>query len=99
MARRGKAASFIWHNMPFGQGESLTPQDAFDVAAFIDSHPRPDSPGKGGDWPAGGTPDDVPYATKGHAAFMPPPLIPRANAREAIVPPPTPVAHRAAPRR
>ena len=99
MARRGKAASFIWHNMPFGQGQSLTPQDAFDVAAFVDAHPRLDSPGKGDDWPNGGTPADVPYATKGHAAYMPPPVIARPNAREALVPPPASVARRARERR
>ncbi len=95
MARRNKAASFIWHNMPFGQGKSLTPQQAFDVAAYIDAHPRLDSPGKEDDWPTGGAPSDVPYATKGHAAYMPPPLLPRQNPREAIVPKPAPVATRA----
>jgi len=90
MARQGKAASFIWHNMPYGAGKSLAPQDAFDVAAYITSKPRPDSPGKEDDWPAGGTPNDVPYATKGHAAYQPPPLLPRANPRDAIVASPAP---------
>jgi thiosulfate dehydrogenase len=89
MARQGKAASFIWHNMPFGAGKSLTPQEAFDVAAYVTAQSRVDSPGKEADWPAGGTPADVPYATKGHAAFQPPPLLARANAREAIVPQPS----------
>jgi thiosulfate dehydrogenase len=91
MARQGKAASFIWHNMPYGAGKSLTAQEAFDVAAFVTSQPRPDSPGKERDWPAGGTPADVPYATSGHAAYLPPPLLARANARTAIVPSPVPV--------
>ncbi len=91
MARREKAASFIWHNMPFGKGKSLTPQQAFDVAAYINSQPRPDSPGKERDWPAGGAPADVPYATAGHAAHQPPPLIARRNPREAIVERPAPV--------
>jgi len=91
MARQGKAASFIWHNMPYGAGKSLTEQEAFDVAAYVTSHARPDSPGKEADWPAGGAPSDVPYSTRGHAAYLPPPLLPRSNAREAIVPPPTPV--------
>ena len=95
MARQGKAASFIWHNMPYGTSKTLAQQEAFDVAAYIDSKPRLDSPGAGDDWPAGGTPSDVPYATKGHAAYLPPPLLPRANASEAIVPAPAPVAHRA----
>ncbi|HEX2780150.1 MAG TPA: c-type cytochrome [Gemmatimonadaceae bacterium] len=91
MARRGKAASFIWHNMPFGQGKSLTQQQAYDVAAYIDSRPRPDSPGKERDWPAGGAPADVPYATTGHVAYLPPPLITRKNPREAIVERPAPL--------
>ncbi|HET7458418.1 MAG TPA: c-type cytochrome [Gemmatimonadaceae bacterium] len=99
MARRGKAASFIWHNMPFGQGRSLTPQQAFDVAAYIDSRPRPDSPGKEHDWPTGGAPADVPYATAGHAAYLPPPTIPRQRAAEAIVARPAPVARGGATRR
>jgi len=90
MARQGKAASFIWHNMPFGQGKTLTPGEAFDVAAYVTAQARPDSPGKGGDWPFGGTPNDVPYATKGHAAYQPPPVLPRANPRGAIVLPPAP---------
>jgi thiosulfate dehydrogenase len=91
MARQGKAASFIWHNMPYGAGKTLTKQEAFDVAAYITSQPRPDSPGKENDWPLGGTPDDVPYATKGHAAFLPPPVITRANPERAIVPAPASV--------
>ncbi len=85
MARQSKAASFIWHNMPLGAGRSLTPQEAFDVAAYITSQPRPDSPGKERDWPSGGAPSDVPYATHGRAAFQPPPLLPRANPAQAIV--------------
>jgi len=88
MARQGKAASFIWHNMPYGAGKTLTHQEAFDVAAYITSQPRLDSPGKERDWPAGGTPADVPYATEGHEAFQAPPLLPRGNRREAIVPSP-----------
>jgi thiosulfate dehydrogenase len=94
MSRRTKAASFIWHNMPFGQGRTLTHQQAFDVAAYIASKPRLDSPGKEHDWPVGGAPGDVPYATKGRAAFKPPPLLPRANAAATIVPRPTPVVAR-----
>lgn len=85
MARQNKAASFIWHNMPLGAGKSLTPQEAFDVAAYITSQPRPDSPGKERDWPSGGAPADVPYPTHGRAAFLPPPLLPRKNPAQAIV--------------
>lgn len=92
MARRERAASFIQHNMPFGQGGTLTWQEAFDLAAYINSHPRPDSPGKEHDWPLGGAPADVPYATKGHEAHAPPPsLIPRKRPDQTIVPPPAPV--------
>ena len=95
MSRHSKAASFIWHNMPLGQGRSLTHQEAFDVAAYINGKPRPDSPGKENDWPTGGAPADVPYATRGHEAFLPPPLLRRANPAGAVVPRPTPVASRA----
>ncbi len=36
-----KAAAFVQHNMPQNQPGSLTPQQAFDVAAFLRSKPRP----------------------------------------------------------
>lgn len=79
MAREERAASFIRHMMPQSNRGSLTDQQAFDLAAFINSHPRPDSPGKERDWPKGAAPADVPYATAGHAAHRPPArLIPRA---------------------
>jgi thiosulfate dehydrogenase len=88
LARRERAASFIRHNMPFDQPGTLSDQQAFDIAAFITSMPRPDSPGKETDWPHGGAPPDVPYDTKGHKAFRPPRLIPRTNnPAGAIVPP------------
>lgn len=90
MARKGKAASFIWYNMPYLQGKTLSQQEAFDVAAYVTSQPRLDSPGKEKDWPAGGTPADVPYATAGHSAYLAPPLLPRSNASQALVPPPSP---------
>ncbi len=38
------AAEFIAANMPFSQGATLSDQDAWDVAAFIDSHERPQDP-------------------------------------------------------
>ncbi len=88
MSRQERAASFIWHNMPLGQGKSLTPQEAFDVAAYINAQPRPDSPGKERDWPAGGAPSDVPYATAGHNAYLPPPVLPRRHPASAVVPKP-----------
>jgi thiosulfate dehydrogenase len=95
MARQERAAAFIWHNMPFGKPRSLTQQQAFDVAAYINAKPRPDLPGKENDWPHGGAPKDVPYDTRsGHRAYLPPPLLPRANAAGAIVPPPPSVVRK-----
>lgn len=92
MARVERAASFISHNMPQTAPGTLTAQQSFDVAAFINSHPRPDSPGKGDDWPLGGGPKDVPYATKGHVAYNPPAtLVSRATPERALVPPPASV--------
>jgi thiosulfate dehydrogenase len=85
MARQDKATSFIWHNMPWGTSKTLTQEEAANVAAYVTSQPRPDSPGKERDWPHGGAPTDVPYATSGHTAFNPPPLLPRANPERAIV--------------
>jgi len=77
MARQERAASFIRHNMPFDKPGTLTDQQAFDIAAYVVAMPRPDLPGKEGDWPSGDAPLDVPYDTKGHAARRPPVLIPR----------------------
>ena len=92
MAREERAASFIRHFMPQNNRGSLTDQQAFDVSAYINSHPRPDSPEKEKDWPAEGVPYDVPYDTRGHKAYRPPAkLLPRRNPAGAIVPPPPPV--------
>ena len=88
MARLERAASFIKHNMPQTAPGTLTAQEAFDLSAYINSHARPDSPGKEFDWPMGGAPKDVPYDTKGHSAFRPPPVLPRASRRGALVPTP-----------
>jgi thiosulfate dehydrogenase len=79
MARQERAASFIRHNMPFDRPGILTDQQAFDVAAYMVSMPRPDLPLKELDWQNGGAPADVPYDTKNHKAFRPPHLIPRTN--------------------
>lgn len=49
MHRINTAASFILHNMPLGRPDSLSPQQAWDVAAFMDSHPRPQDPRYNGD--------------------------------------------------
>lgn len=61
MARLRTAAGFIQHNMPLGQGNTLTDDEAFDVAAYITRLPRPDFAAKAKDWPAGGKPDDARY--------------------------------------
>ncbi len=88
MARVGRAAAFIRRNMPFDLPGTLSDQQAYDVAAYINSHARPDLPGKSLDWPGGKAPADVPYATRGHTPLHAPPVIPRVNAEGALVPPP-----------
>lgn len=44
MANVNTAAEFIRANMPFSRGGTLTAQDAWDVAWFMDSHERPQDP-------------------------------------------------------
>ena len=44
MERLDNAAGFIAANMPLGRGNSLTDQDAWDVAYFMDAHERPQDP-------------------------------------------------------
>ncbi|MDK2744519.1 MAG: c-type cytochrome [Nitrospira sp.] len=61
MARISVAASYIKANMPRGWGWTVTDDEAFDVAAYINTQPRPDFPDKIHDWPKGGKPVDVPY--------------------------------------
>jgi thiosulfate dehydrogenase len=61
MARVTVAAAFIKSNMPRGWGWSLSDDDAYDVAAYINAQSRPDFPGKANDWPKGGKPSDSPY--------------------------------------
>ncbi len=63
MSRVRTAATFIRDNMPFDQPETLTDQQAFDVAAFVNAHARPDFPDKIHDWPNGDAPPDVAYET------------------------------------
>lgn len=61
MTRYRTSAPFILHNMPFDQPNTLTPQQALDVARYVGTRPRPDLAGKEGDWPNGDAPADVPY--------------------------------------
>ena len=64
MARLHTAAAFTRWNMPFDRPGSLTDQQAYDVAAFVLSRPRPDTPGKADDYPNGDPPEDNPYRVK-----------------------------------
>jgi thiosulfate dehydrogenase len=57
----GIAAAFIRTAMPQNQPGSLTAQQAFDLATYINSHTRPDFAAKSMDWPNGDAPPDVPY--------------------------------------
>ncbi|HJU89259.1 MAG TPA: c-type cytochrome [Gemmatimonadaceae bacterium] len=63
MARLRTAASFIRYNMPADRPGTLTDQQAFDLAHYINSHPRPDFKLKHLDWPNGDPPPDVAYDT------------------------------------
>jgi len=67
MSRLRTAAAFIRFNMPFDKPGSLDDQQAFDVASFVISHPRPDFAGKENDWPNGDAPPDVAYHTRAAA--------------------------------
>jgi thiosulfate dehydrogenase len=44
MHRINTAAGFIQHNMPLGRGETLSDIEAWDVAAYINVHERPQDP-------------------------------------------------------
>ena len=49
MTSVANAAGFIKANMPLGQGGSLSDQEAWDVAMFVDGHERPQDPRFTGD--------------------------------------------------
>lgn len=63
MSRLNTIAAFIRWNMPFDRPASLDDQQAYDVASFILTHSRPDTPGKERDWPNGDPPGDAAYPT------------------------------------
>jgi thiosulfate dehydrogenase len=67
MARVRTAAAFIRRVMPFDRPGSLTDQQAFDVATYINTRPRPDFADKADDWPHGDPPPDVAYPTRSAA--------------------------------
>jgi thiosulfate dehydrogenase len=92
MTRLERAASFIKLFMPKTAPGTLSEQEAFDLAAFINSHPRPDAPNKEQDFPTGGAPKDTPYPTFGRDDAPRSPVLPRSTPDRSIVPMPTPVA-------
>ena len=61
MSRVQTAAAFIKVAMPQTAPGTLTDQEAYDLAAYINSRPRPDFAGKELDWPKGDPPPDVAY--------------------------------------
>jgi thiosulfate dehydrogenase len=61
MARVRTAAAFIKVAMPQTAPGTLTDQEAYDLATYINTRPRPDFPGKELDWPKGDPPPDVAY--------------------------------------
>lgn len=69
LARTYKAAAFIYDNMPmgvhtdgaWGEGRTLSQQDAVDVAEFFTHMPRPDFAGKVNDWKGVKKPKDARY--------------------------------------
>jgi thiosulfate dehydrogenase len=59
LARTYTAAGFIKHNMPLGQGDSLSDQDAIDVAEFMTHQPRPAFSAAKNDYAKGSKPKDA----------------------------------------
>jgi thiosulfate dehydrogenase len=64
MSRLRTAAAFIKVAMPYDRPGTLTDQQAYDVAAYMNGRGRPDLRGKEDDWPHGDPPPDVSYPTK-----------------------------------
>ena len=64
MSRVNTAAAFIRSAMPQTAPGTLTAQQAYDLAAYITSQPRPDFARKEFDWPRGDPPPDVAYPTR-----------------------------------
>ena len=61
VARIYTLAGFIRWAMPLGAGGTVSDADAQNIAAYIDSKPRPAFARKGGDYPDGGPPVDAVY--------------------------------------
>lgn len=64
MGRVRTMAAFVAANMPH-DNPGMDPQDAMDVAAYVNAQTRPAFARAALDWPFGGAPMDVPYATAG----------------------------------
>lgn len=61
MARLQTAAGFVKRNMPLAQGNTLTDDEAWDVAAYFTQQDRPDFAKKQSDWTNGDRPEDARY--------------------------------------
>jgi thiosulfate dehydrogenase len=61
MARLDTAAAFVHANMPLGAGNTLSEQEAYDVADYFIHGERPDWAHAAEDWPQGGRPRDARY--------------------------------------
>jgi len=72
MARDGAFAAFVHQLMPRDSARTRSEQDAYDLAAYVNSRPRPDYRGKENDWPFGGAPDDIAYPVKSAKGSAPP---------------------------
>lgn len=59
IARMTKMAGYIRNNMPVGQENTLSDQEASDLAAYVLSHDRPEWKNHDKDWPNGGRPNDI----------------------------------------
>lgn len=70
MSRLSVFAAFAHKLMPFDKPGSLTAQQAYDVAAYVNSRPRPDFPARALDFPAGNRPDDLGYPIKRGASHF-----------------------------
>ena len=63
LARVRTAAGFIKELMPQNTPRTLTAQEAYDLATYVTTRPRPDFKGKEADWPRGDPPPDAAYPT------------------------------------
>lgn len=64
MSRISVLAAFAHQLMPIDSPGTLGAQQAYDVAAFVNSRPRPEYPPRMNDWPHGDVPADLGYPIK-----------------------------------